>query len=138
VLEDTATGARRSVPADALFVLIGSEPRTEWLGATIARDQWGVILTGPDLPTSTSHRWPPGPRPPPLETSLPRAVAAGDGREGSVKRVAAAVGEGAATIPLVHRYLETTTATAPAVTLPRAGKPPVAGTPAAATQSAAW
>jgi len=138
VLADTTYGARRSVPADALFVLIGSQPRTEWLGETIARDQWGFILTGPDLPTSTSHRWPPGRSPLPFETSLPGVFAAGDVRQGSVKRVAAAVGEGAATIPQVHRYLQTTTATAPAVTLPRAGKPPVAGTPAAATQSAAW
>jgi thioredoxin reductase len=124
VLEDTATGARRSMPADALFVLIGSRPRTEWLGESIARDQWGFILTGPDLPTSTSHRWPSGRSPLPLETSLPGVFAAGDVRQGSVKRVAAAVGEGAATIPLLHSYLQTTTATAPAVTLPRAGKAP--------------
>ena len=106
--EDTASGARRSVPADALFVLIGSQPRTQWLGESIARDQWGFILTGPDLPAGTGHRWPPGRPPLPLETSLPGVFAAGDVRQGSVKRVASAVGEGAATIPLVHRYLQTT------------------------------
>ncbi len=106
VLEDTTSRARRSVPADALFILIGSQPRTEWLGASIARDQWGFILTGPDLPGGTDTRWPPGRPPLPLETSLPGVFAAGDVRQGSVKRVASAVGEGAVTIPLVHRYLE--------------------------------
>jgi thioredoxin reductase len=103
VLADTASGARRSVPADALFVLIGSQPRTQWLGEAVARDQRGFILTGPDLPAS--HHWPPGHPPLPLETSLPGVFAAGDVRRGSVNRVASAVGDGAATIPLVHRSL---------------------------------
>jgi thioredoxin reductase len=105
VLEDTASGPRRTVPADALFVLIGAQPRTQWLGEAVARDRWGFILTGPDLPVATGHRWPPGRPPLPLETSLPGVFAAGDVRQGSVKRVASAVGEGAATIPLLHRYL---------------------------------
>ena len=111
VLQDTASGARRNVPADALFVLIGSQPRTQWLSDSIARDQRGFILTGPDLPGGTSGRWPPGRPPLPLETSLPGVFAAGDVRQGSVKRIASAVGEGAAAIPLVHRYLQTTPAT---------------------------
>jgi len=110
-LEDTATGARRTVPADALFVLIGAQPRTQWLGDSVARDQWGFILTGPDLPVGTSHRWPPGRPPLPLQTSLPGVFAAGDVRQGSVKRVASAVGEGAVTVPLIHRYLQTVAAT---------------------------
>ena len=105
VLEDTVTGARHAVPADALFILIGAPPRTEWLGETVARDRQGFIRTGPDLPASTHARWPSGGPLLPLETSLPGVFAAGDVRRGSVKRVAAAVGEGAATIPLVHRYL---------------------------------
>jgi len=103
VLEDTASGARRAVSADALFVLIGAQPRTEWLDEAVARDRQGFIRTGPDLPAGT--RWPPGRPPLPLETSLPGVFAAGDVRQGSVKRVASAVGEGAATVPLVHRHL---------------------------------
>jgi thioredoxin reductase (NADPH) len=109
VLQDTASGVRRSVPADALFVLIGSQPRTGRLGEGVARDQQGFILTGPDVLGAAGTGWPPGRPPLPLETSLPGVFAAGDVRHGSVKRVASAVGEGAATIPLVHRYLETTT-----------------------------
>jgi thioredoxin reductase len=58
VLADTATGARRAVPADALFVLIGAQPRTQWLAGTLARDRRGFILTGPDLPASTRARRP--------------------------------------------------------------------------------
>ena len=109
VLQDTGSGARRSVPADALFVLIGSQPRTQWLGS-VARDRRGFILTGADLPGGTSGRWPPRRPPLPLETSLPGVFAAGDVRRGSVNRVASAVGEGAAAIPLVHRYLQPTAA----------------------------
>ena len=106
VLEDTQIRTRQSVPADDLFVLIGSQPRTEWLGESVARDRWGFILTGPDLADDPDARWP-ADRPPLLhETSLPGVFAAGDVRRGSVKRVASAVGEGAITIPLVHRYLE--------------------------------
>ena len=109
VLADTVSGARRSVPADALFVLIGAQPRTQWLAGSVAHDRQGFIRTGPDLPAGT--RWPPGRPPLPLETSLPGVFAAGDVRLGSVKRVASAVGEGAATIPLVHRHLNATPAT---------------------------
>ena len=76
------------------------------LGVSVARDPWGFILTGPDLLSDGGGRWRPGRPPLPLETSLPRVFAAGDVRAGSIKRVASAVGEGAAAIPLVHRCLE--------------------------------
>jgi thioredoxin reductase (NADPH) len=114
-LRDTLSGERRSVSADALFILIGSEPRTQWLGDGVARDQWGFILTGPDLPAGAGEGWSHARSPLPLETSMPGVFAAGDVRRGSVKRVASAVGEGAGTIPLVHRYLEVK-APAPLVT----------------------
>jgi thioredoxin reductase (NADPH) len=113
-LEDTTSGSRRSIPADALFILIGSQPRTQWLGESLARDQQGFIFTGPDLPDGTTAPRPTGRPPLPLETSLPGVFAAGDVRWGSVKRVASAVGEGAVTIPQVHRYLETMRAASPA------------------------
>jgi thioredoxin reductase (NADPH) len=106
VLEDTTTQARCSVPADGLFVLIGSEPRAGWAGDSVARDQQGFILTGLDVPDYADVSWPGGRSPLPHETSLPGVFAAGDVRHGSVKRVASAVGEGAITISLVHRYLE--------------------------------
>jgi thioredoxin reductase (NADPH) len=125
VLEDTASGARCSVQADALFVLIGSQPRTQWLGESIARDRQGFIRTGPDLPAG--GRWPPGRPPLPLETSLAGVFAAGDVRRGSVKRVASAVGEGAAAIPLVHRYLARPPAS-PLAGNPRTASAPVSGT----------
>ena len=108
VLEDTQDpGAAKLSRLTRLFVLIGSEPRTEWLGDGVARDRWGFILTGPGRAGRPGRRRWPADRPPLLhETSLPGVFAAGDVRQGSVKRVASAVGEGAITIPLVHRYLE--------------------------------
>ena len=105
VLQDTASQARRTVPAGALFVLIGAQPRTHWLGPALARDRWGFIATGPDLPASTGTHGAAGRPPLPLETSLPGVFAAGDVRGGAVQRVASAVGEGAITILSVHRYL---------------------------------
>jgi hypothetical protein len=87
--------------------------RTQWLAGSVARDQRGFILTGPDLPTGTGgRRWHHARRPLPLETSLPGVFAADDVRHGSVKRVASAVGEGAATVPLIHRFLHTAAAAA--------------------------
>jgi thioredoxin reductase (NADPH) len=99
-----ATGTVEKVPAGALFVFIGAEPRTDWLDGFVERDARGFILTGDALPGNakarTSER-PPGM----LETSRPGVFAVGDVRCGSVKRVASGVGEGSIAIQLVHQYL---------------------------------
>ena len=101
-------GGRRveNVPADALYVMIGARPHTEWLAETVARDAEGYILTGEDvIGHDGAHPWPLE-RPPMLqETSLPGVFAAGDVRYGSVKRVASAVGAGSIAVQLAHRRL---------------------------------
>jgi thioredoxin reductase (NADPH) len=90
------------VGTDALFVLIGSYPGTEWLAPALARDELGFVCTGQDLPA-----WDNRDRAPlPLETSLSGVFAAGDVRRGSVKRVASAVGEGAIAVQFLHGYLD--------------------------------
>ena len=105
VLRDRATGRDETVPAAALFVMIGATPHTGWLPGDVARDRHGFILTGRDLPGQ--DRAESGqPTPLPLETSLPGVFAAGDVRAGSVKRVASAVGEGSVAIPQVHQHLQ--------------------------------
>jgi len=109
VLKDQATGQVEKVSAAALFVLIGTAPRTDWLDGTLERDDRGYILTCRDLAPryeSLSKLWPRQDRPPfPLETSLPGVFAIGDVRHNSVKRVASAVGGGAMAIFSVHAYL---------------------------------
>jgi thioredoxin reductase (NADPH) len=107
VLKNIVSGETETVPATALFILIGVQPRTEWLPSSILRDKQGFILTGPDLNpvgAMAGEASPSGPRLL-LETSMPGVFAAGDVRHGSVKRVAAAVGEGGMAIQSVHRYL---------------------------------
>jgi thioredoxin reductase (NADPH) len=101
VLRDRAAGQEETVPADALFVLIGARPLTEWLPPDLARDREGFLLTGADV----AGGWPLQRPPFPMETSVPCIFAAGDVRHGSVKRVAAAVGEGATAVQTVHRVL---------------------------------
>ena len=101
VLHDRDTDGTTTVAADALFILIGARPSTDWLPAEMQRDQHGFLLTGDDLlrdPGWTLDRAPLS-----LETSVSGVLAAGDIRHGSVKRVAAAVGEGSIAAQLVHR-----------------------------------
>jgi thioredoxin reductase (NADPH) len=95
------------ISASSLFIFIGAQPRTEWLGDLIDRDDRGFVLSGPDLlrdgkrPTSWTLDRDPGL----LETSVPGIFAVGDVRHGSVKRVASGVGEGAVVVQFMHQYL---------------------------------
>ncbi len=107
VIQDSSSGTTESIPAAALFVLIGAQPRTDWLPSSILRDARGFLLTGQDLiGVSETGKAASLQRPPLLlETSIPGVFAAGDVRHGSVKRVASAVGEGGMAIQSVHQYL---------------------------------
>lgn len=96
------TGERLTVPCEALFLMLGAEPRVDWLPDVVCRDDRGFVLTGADQPDG---HWPLDRRPGHIETCVPGLFAVGDLRSGSVKRVAAASGEGATVIPLVHEYL---------------------------------
>ena len=102
-LRDRSTGAEETVKADALFVFIGAQPHTEWLAGAVELDDHGFVLTGRDIP---SDAWSLERAPEFLETSIPGVFAAGDIRRGSVKRVAAAVGEGSTATLLVREYLD--------------------------------
>ena len=99
-LREGVSGERTTVAADALFVLIGARPQTEFLSQEVARDEFGFVRTGDDL---TPDEWSLERSPLGLETSMPGVFAVGDVRHGSVKRVAAAVGEGSVAVQLVHR-----------------------------------
>ena len=98
MLRTGATGGRESVPADAVFVLIGAQPHTDWLPDEVDRDEHGFVRTG-----GGEHMF---------ETSAAGVFAIGDVRADSVKRVASAVGEGSVVIHQVHRYLESVSASA--------------------------
>jgi thioredoxin reductase (NADPH) len=104
---NTKTGEQHSYKADGLFIFIGADPNTNWLGDSIKLDSHGFILTGSDLvqdSSKTTEAWPLERRPLLLETIIPGIFAAGDVRHGSVKRIAAGVGEGSAAIQLIHDY----------------------------------
>ena len=100
VLADRLQGGEETVDADALFLMIGGNPHTEWLPPEVKRDDQGFVLTGTDLPDDRT--WPLARNPFLLETSMPRVFAAGDVRHGSAKRVASAVGEGSVAVQLLH------------------------------------
>ena len=101
----TNGGPPERVETDALFIMIGAVPRTDWLPDAVRRDEHGFVLSGRDLLEQAREHWPLERDPYPLETSVPGVFAAGDARHGSSKRVASAVGEGAMAVQLIHQYL---------------------------------
>ena len=105
-LENTKTGERRVIKTPAVFSMIGAKPCTEWLPAEIARDDRGFIKTGTAVADEPAWRASKH-QPTPMETSLPGIFAAGDVRSGSVKRCAAAVGEGGMAVAGIHLRLAT-------------------------------
>jgi thioredoxin reductase (NADPH) len=104
VLRRRAEGTTETVGADALFLMIGADPNTDWLPEELARGDGGFILTGADI--ENDECWPLERSPFSLETSMPGVFAAGDVRQGSMTRVASAVGEGSIAIKLVHELFE--------------------------------
>jgi thioredoxin reductase (NADPH) len=104
-LSERASGTVQEVAADALFIMIGGEPHTQWLPSEIARDSGGYVLIGRDILEQPGAHWNAARQPFPLETSMPGVFAAGDVRQGSMTRVASAIGDGATAVRLVHEYL---------------------------------
>jgi thioredoxin reductase (NADPH) len=102
-VRDTTNGSEEVLECRGLVLLLGAEPHCEWLPDAVARDARGFVLTGRDVP---ADRWPDGIPPASLATTVPGVFAAGDIRATSMKRVAAASGEGASVVPLVHAWLE--------------------------------
>ena len=106
-LLDANTGATERVTANGLFIFIGAQPRTDWLNGVVERDKNGFVLAGADLLHDGKRpaNWPLRRDPLLLETSMPGIFVAGDVRYGSVKRVAAGVGEGSIAVQIIHQYL---------------------------------
>jgi thioredoxin reductase (NADPH) len=107
IVTNIKTGEQREVLASGLFIYIGAKPHTDWLNGLIKRDSYGFILTGSDLQRDElkNQGWMLDRHPSLLETTIPGVFAAGDVRHGSIKRIAAGVGEGSTAIQLIHQYL---------------------------------
>jgi len=105
---DSVTGEQRDLAVSAMFIFIGTAPRTALCGDLVKRDPQGYVFTGRDVLTDGRHPdgWTPARDPYLFETNVPGIFCAGDARHGSGKRVAAAVGEGSATVSMVHQYLQ--------------------------------
>jgi thioredoxin reductase (NADPH) len=105
-----ADGTLREEDADAVFVFIGTRPRSGWLPEGVLRDARGFVLTGAELAADPRHPrvWKERREPMPLETSVPGLFAAGDIRAGAMNRVASAVGEGSMVVRFAHDYLAMT------------------------------
>jgi len=111
-IQNVKTGRAEQVKCDGLFVFIGATPRTEWLDNVVRRDEKGFIISGADVKCDLSQwsEWPLQREPYRLETSMPGVFVAGDVRKGSIKRLTAAVGEGAMAVQYIHQYGKVTTA----------------------------
>lgn len=105
VLANKDTDQRETRQASALFVFVGAIPHTDFLEGTVALNQRGFVYTGSDV-LAFSDEWSLDRDPFALETSVPGVFAAGDVRDGAVRRVASAVGEGSVSVTFVHRYLD--------------------------------
>jgi thioredoxin reductase (NADPH) len=107
-IKDLQSGNIEDADAGALFIFIGARPFTDWMGGTLIKDQKGFLKTGRELLGDEDFKksWKQEREPFLLETSTPGIFAAGDVRSGAMNRVASAVGEGAMSISLVHKYLE--------------------------------
>jgi thioredoxin reductase (NADPH) len=107
-LADRSTATETEVKTNWLFAFIGASPRTDWIGDAVARDAKGFLITGHEhIARKDAPPWPLERPPFLLETTVPGVFAAGDVRLDSMKRVASAVGEGAMSVYLVHKYLAT-------------------------------
>jgi thioredoxin reductase (NADPH) len=104
---DSKAGTREVRDIHHLFSMIGADANTGWLAGCLALDPQGFVKTGTDLTAEDLHasEWPLRRRPYTYETSVPKVFAVGDVRTGSMKRVAAAVGEGSAAVQAVHKVL---------------------------------
>jgi thioredoxin reductase (NADPH) len=127
VLRGCAGQGERTVAADGLFVMIGASPNTGWFPPEVARDTLGFVRTGAGVLDHGS--WTLEREPFPLETSMPGAFAAGDVRQGSVKRVASAVGEGSAVVQHLHSFFGDDVTGAPLA--PVSAEPDPSGLPGA-------
>lgn len=113
---DDARNIKETIRAQTLFIFIGGTPHTNYLQGVVECDRKGFILTGSDLAPRPAG-WTLDRSPLQLETSMPGVFAAGDVRCGSVKRVAAAVGEGAAAVQFIHSYLDSTASPRPGASM---------------------
>jgi thioredoxin reductase (NADPH) len=104
IVRDRKSGEEQVVQADGLFVMIGAEPRTDWLPESLGRDRFGFVLAGSDA--QGSGAWPLERPPFAYESTVPGLFAVGDVRCGSVKRVASAVGEGSVVVSQVHELFK--------------------------------
>ena len=109
VTKNGATGESATHPVSGVFIFVGAIPHTSFLDGTVVLNERGFVLTGPELTSrgALPADWPLERPPYLLETSIPGVFAVGDVREGSVRRVAAAVGSGSASLTFIHAYLDT-------------------------------